>query len=209
MNEIKTITEIKLLQTDSSDYDILYNACKMIKGVEGLTCEIGVRRGGGSSIIMGTAIEIDDRRVHIGIDPYGNIDYPGGDGRCEKFDYTNQMKMVALSEIYNWCLCYEYEFIFFNLEDAEFFKRFADGIPLYNEYKSLVNKYALVFFDGPHSVETILPEIQFFNERTPKGGMWIFDDISSYNHDVIEKELFKFGFEKYESTNQKASYKKI
>lgn len=203
---MESITEMGILQMDSSDYEIIYEAGKLIKGVEGFTCEIGVRRGGGSTIIMGTCIENNDRRIHIGIDPYGNIDYLSGDGRCEKFDYTNKMKMLSLAELYNWCLTYEYEFLFFNLEDSEFFKRFSDGIPIYNEYKSLINKYALVHFDGPHSVETIMSEVIFFGERTPKGGVWIFDDINAYNHNKIENEIFKFGFEKYQSTQQKASY---
>ena len=52
-------------------YDLLKKYAKTIKGVDGLTCEIGVRRGLGSKSIMEGCIENNDKRTHICIDPYG------------------------------------------------------------------------------------------------------------------------------------------
>ena len=65
---------------------------------------------------------------------------------------------------------------------TEFFKRFSDGIPIYNENKYIINRYSLVFFDGPHSVSAIKTECDFFIERIVEGGVFIFDDINQYEH---------------------------
>jgi hypothetical protein len=94
------------------------------------------------------------------------------------------------------------------MEDTEFFMRFEDGVPVYNEYKQILKDYALVFFDGPHDVPSVLKEISFFSSRTPVGGIWVFDDITYYDHDVVEKVIFNLGFQPMEKTLVKASYKK-
>jgi isopropylmalate/homocitrate/citramalate synthase len=45
-----------------------------------------------------------------------------------------------------------------NPKDTEFFKRYCDGIPIYDEYKRIVNKYAMVFLDGPQFMCVMLPK---------------------------------------------------
>ena len=42
------------MNTDSSEYNILVNAVKQICNVDGMTCEIGVREGGSSKLILDT-----------------------------------------------------------------------------------------------------------------------------------------------------------
>lgn len=198
-----------ILETDSLDYDVLTRAATKIKGVPGFTCEIGVRKGGGSSAIMKACIDNEDKRVHVGIDPYGNIKYVDSDTVIRRLDYTNDMKTRAMASIYKWCVDHSAEFLFFNMEDTEFFKRYADGVPVYNEYKTILNTYALVHFDGPHSVECIKAEIEFFAPRTPVGGVWVFDDVRVYDHAQIEEALS--GFQKIEvgAAGRKISYVKI
>ena len=56
---------------DGTEYEILKDACTHVKGDKLLTCEIGVREGLGSKIIL-EAFK-DKTHWHIGIDPYGNI----------------------------------------------------------------------------------------------------------------------------------------
>lgn len=58
-----------------------------------------------------------------------------------------------LANLYAMCPSTGMECLFFPLEDTEFFKRYCDGIPIYDEYKRIVNKYAMVFLDGPHTTE--------------------------------------------------------
>lgn len=45
------------MNTDSREYHILLNAVARVKDVDGLTCEIGVREGGGDQTHHGNAAE--------------------------------------------------------------------------------------------------------------------------------------------------------
>tara|TARA_B110001450_G_scaffold6610_1_gene6818 strand:+ start:14510 stop:14659 length:150 start_codon:yes stop_codon:yes gene_type:complete len=40
------------MNCDSTEYEILMNAVIQIQNVDGFTCEIGVREGGGTKIIL-------------------------------------------------------------------------------------------------------------------------------------------------------------
>ena len=102
-------------------------------------------------------------------------------------------------------------FTFFCLEDTEFMKRYQDGVPVYDEYKKLEDKYAFVFFDGPHDDDALNRELEFFVPRAPVGAVFVFDDVWMMNHDTVceQKWLFPNGFELLERKNIKASYRKI
>ena len=216
---------------DSSEYEILFNAAKNIKGVPGGVVEIGSRRGGSAKIIIDGLVENgDSNRPMFCIDPYGNIDlditnvnasvhYPGkyeltGDPMSKdesiktKFDYTNDMRNRIIPSLYYYAFSKGLNFTFFCLEDTEFFKRYADGVPIYEEEKKMVNEYAFVFFDGPHTNEAVQEEIDFFLPRSPIGATWVFDDIWMYDHDKFENFMFDNGFETLERKNIKASYYK-
>jgi hypothetical protein len=199
--------------TDSQEYDILWNAARNIKGVEGAVVEIGTRRGGSAKLIIDALVSNDDsNRPMFCIDPYGNIEleitninasihYPGkyevdGDPMSKevsfktKFDYTNDMRNRTIPSLYYYAYQRGLNFTFFCLEDHEFFKRYADGVPVYEEQKKLVNNYAFVFFDGPHTNEAVDEELKFFLERSTKGTTYVFDDIWMYDHDKFEKIIF-------------------
>jgi hypothetical protein len=201
------------LETDSGDYYVLANAAKMIKGVPGAVCEIGTRRGGSLKLICDSILENQDyQRNVVCIDPYGNIDYPSGELENRpslKFDYTNDMRNESLTALYEYACGKPINIVFMCLEDTEFFKRYADGVPFYNENKIIEDKYSLVFFDGPHHLEALYEEVNFFDPRSVLGSMWVFDDVELYPHDEVEKKLFDLGWELVEKTNRKASYKKV
>tara|TARA_B110000037_G_C16812902_1_gene380436 strand:+ start:350 stop:628 length:279 start_codon:yes stop_codon:yes gene_type:complete len=63
------------MKTDSTEYDILTDAVTKIKNIAGLTCEIGVREGGSTELILNTLKNTKQNKIHIAIDPFGNIDY--------------------------------------------------------------------------------------------------------------------------------------
>jgi hypothetical protein len=42
------------MESDSREYNILVRAVIIIKSIEGLTCEIGVRKGGSTQYILDT-----------------------------------------------------------------------------------------------------------------------------------------------------------
>jgi hypothetical protein len=198
------------MNTDSREYHILLNAVARVKDVDGLTCEIGVREGGGTKLIMETLRSTGQQKVHIAIDPFGNIEYEHFETRKERLDYTNAMKNRMLANLYALCHSTGMECLFFPLEDTEFFKRYCDGIPIYDEYKRIVNKYAMVFLDGPHTTELVRAEFDFFNTRISLNGVIVFDDIDQYPHmDQLDGYIRANGFAVLEQGECKISYVKL
>jgi hypothetical protein len=79
-----------MIQGDSIEYEILKEACKTLNSDDLFTAEIGVRQGQGSKIILDELIF--KKHWHIGIDPYGNLDYQHYDNSGSyTADYTNNM----------------------------------------------------------------------------------------------------------------------
>lgn len=200
--------ELKL-ETDNKDYEILQNAVRRIKDVPGMICEIGTRRGGSLGHIINTLGQMQDlHRNIIFIDPYGSIEYAQSDGvKRPHTDYSNQMRNQALASIYFYVDNHPVNPVPMIMEDTEFFKRFGDGVPFYLSKKVIETQYALVFFDGPHDVPSIITEIEFFHPRSAQGSAWVFDDVVGYyDHDKIERIIGDLGWKLYEKTDRKASY---
>lgn len=200
------------IESDSLNYEVLANAVLKIKDVPGIVCEIGTRRGGSLKVIVDNLIKNEDfNRNIVCLDPYGNIDYFMGEKETDrplKLDYTNTMRNQAMSAIYEYVEEKPVNVVFMCLEDTEFFKRYTDGVPFYNEFKTVEEKYALVFFDGPHTAEALDTELAFFDPRSAVGTVWVFDDTELYDHDSVEKQLFSLGWELIEQTPRKSSYVK-
>lgn len=195
------------LPGDSEDYHLLTKGVELSKNVEGLTCEIGLRRGGGTKHIIDAISQHCPDKVHIAIDPYGHIEYEHKEAEKVRLDYTNDMYNDCMTNVFRYAKEKGVAFEFFKLEDTEFFKRFADGVPIYNHVKTIQDKYSFVHFDGPHAHQPLINEICFFIERCNSGACWCFDDVTGYyNHDAIEKMLFKNSFILIEKTNRKALY---
>jgi hypothetical protein len=198
------------LATDSEAYDILQDAVKAVKGVPGLCLEIGTRRAGSTKIIIDALLASGDLgRSIVCLDPYGSILYAAEEGKKLRIDYTNEMRKNTLCNLHKYARGKPVNVFLLILEDTEYFTRFADGYPVYDQEKRLINEYAMVFFDGPHDVQSVMKEIEFFQSRTPVGGMWVFDDITSYPHDrVVEPKLFELGWKLVNKKAPKASYVK-
>jgi hypothetical protein len=216
---------------DSQEYEILSNAALKIKGIEGAVVEIGSRRGGSAKLIIDALVHNGDTaRSMFCIDPYGNIEIectnknisahvPGvvieGDPQSTeitkplRFDYSNEMRNRIVPSLYYYAFQRISDFQFFFLEDTEFFRRYADGVPVYNQSKKLINTYVLILFDGPHDNPAVFTETSFFLERSTIGTIFVYDDIWMYDHDKVEKLIFAQGFVILEKGNVKASYIKI
>ena len=86
-----------MIRGDSQDYNLLDNWIRSIKlkSDNVLTCEIGVREGLGSKIIMdGMRPNRLKNYTHIGVDPYGNLNYQHYDNSPSyTADYTNEMRL--------------------------------------------------------------------------------------------------------------------
>jgi hypothetical protein len=124
--------------------------------------------GGSAKWMIDTLVNNNDtNRVFIAIDPYGSIEYNRGDGdlgtKIVDGGYSNEMRKVAVPFLTLYGLKRLNNFIFFNLEDTEFFNRYSDGVPLYAESgKSVINLYAFVYFDGPHDYNTVKKRSRVF-----------------------------------------------
>ena len=102
-----------MIRGDSTEYEILEEACKSLEGDDLFTAEIGVREGQGSKIILDSFVS--KKHWHIGIDPYGNLNYQHYDSSSSYVcDYTNEMKLQLLKD-----LNYP-NFTLFSLGDDEF-----------------------------------------------------------------------------------------
>ena len=217
--------------TDSQEYEILFEGASEAKNVAGAAVEIGTRRGGSAKMIIDAMKDGIPNRPMFCIDPYGNIEIdctnlnmsmhnPDRTIEGEKiskeltspqrFDYDNNMRNRIIPSLYYYGYTNGFNFSFFCLEDTEFFNRFSDGVPTYNEQKNIINEYAFVFFDGPHDNKCLDLETEFFTPRAVVGSVFVFDDIWMYDHDeIVEKRLFEAGFETIRKGNVKASYKKV
>jgi hypothetical protein len=195
------------LPGDSADYHLLTKGIELSAGVPGLTCEIGLRRGGGTKHIIDAIAQYCPGKTHIAIDPYGHIPYEHKEGQVVQLDYTNDMRDECLANLYQYTRMKQVPFIFFNLEDTEFFKRFGGGVPVYNIEKRVEVDYSFVHYDGPHAVYPLLEEIMFFLGRVQPGACWCFDDIVGYyDHAQVEDVLFRNDFKLIDKTRHKALY---
>jgi hypothetical protein len=70
----------------------LENAVAKVQYIEGFTCEFGVRQGGSTFLIMETLHTTNQSKIHIAIDPFGNIDYKHWEDKVEKLDKVRLYK---------------------------------------------------------------------------------------------------------------------
>lgn len=199
------------LPGDSFDYHVITNAIAAIPAdKKGLTCEIGLREGGGTRYIMDALQKsLFPYKVHVAIDPFGNLVYARKDGVDRRMDYTNRMRDSSIGHIYLYAMKTGVNFVFINLDDTEFFKRYSDGVPVYSENKHLFSEYIFVHFDGPHHRELVQDEFVWFNKRMTTGATIVFDDVSDYDHSKLEETILSSGWKLLEKTKRKASYQKL
>jgi hypothetical protein len=184
------------LEGDGSDrgYNILLDALTMSPN-EGLTCDIGVRRGKSSQLIIEHTAKFRQNHTHVAIDPYGSIGYhattylPPG-----ITDYSNQMRRETFCNLSTVAMNLNVNLFFLPIEDSEFFIRFADGVPVYQETKRLVNDYGFVFIDGQHSLEAVKEAVNFFSTRMVPKGVLVFDNTNVYEHYQVHVALLLSGF---------------
>ena len=211
------------IEGDSSDYHVLYKAAQeiAINDISGLILEIGVRLGGSAFVTFKAFQDAQGghyNRRFIGVDCYGSW----------APSFTNEMKIAAKRNLFEYAWENHIDYTLLELEDTEFIERYADGVPTYNrtlwetkgkqykpddiEWKRTINEYSLVHLDGPHRMEDVVVETDFFEPRVVQGGIIVYDDVDKpkkYDHDVFEPTLLVRGWELIERTGSKASYRKL
>ena len=183
VNNDSNYSYVQMIRGDSKDYNLLDNWVRGLKVETSkiLTCEIGVREGLGSKIIMdGIRGQATGGYMHIGIDPYGNLKYQHYDDSPEyTADYTNEMRLQLEKDLSDYK-----EFKLFHMTDREFMRRYPEYGP-----------FNLVHFDGPHMTKDVLNEAIFFAERSVMNTRFIFDDYKHYGMDLIREAIIFYNFD--------------
>jgi hypothetical protein len=166
-----------MIRGDSGEYDLLTKWANF--DCEGnYSCEIGVREGLGSKIIMDN---IKNNFIHIGVDPYNNLNYQHYDtSPSYTVDYTDEMRDRLIEDMKP----YAGKFHLANMTDTLFMCH-----PDYNE-----KKFSFVHFDGPHMTKDVLTEAVWFANRSAPRTRFVFDDHKTYSMDTIAYALTAFNF---------------
>jgi len=197
------------IRGDSSEYELLKYAAESCFKLNNpnyiLSCEIGVREGLGSKIMMDTLATKNQKvHYHIGIDPYGNLSYAHyDDNKAYRADYTNTMRDRLKKNF----LAYPH-FHLMNMTDIEFMHRYRNGLPVYDRGPARCSEYSCVHFDGPHRTVDVIREVLFFCDRSHVGTTFCFDDYKKYNMELIGPLTCEFGFRAIKKGNQKLVLRK-
>lgn len=195
------------LETDGIEYDILERCIEKVVGIPGCFLEIGTRKGGSMQIIIDAAIRSGQKRDFVSVDPYGNIPYNDGQA-ITRYDYTNEMKCAALSDLYRYALQSRVNLVTFTMTDVLFFamvQQLNFQIPIYDNDKQLEKNVAFAFLDGPHNVENIQLELDMLKFLIKSGGIVVIDNIDLFDPEKLKTKFWK----EIERNNQKIAYVKL
>ena len=188
-----------MIKGDSGEYELLTEAVKSSFKLKSngyyLTCEIGVREGLGSKIMM------DEMRNknhgtphHVGIDPYGDLTYVHFDEDNDfiehpKTDYTNLMKLRLKKDLIDYP-----NFHLMEMTDKEYMDKYRNGLTVYDNKPKLLDSYTCVHFDGPHRTVDVVRQVIFFCDRSHVGTTFCFDDYKTYKMELIGHLCDSYGF---------------
>ncbi len=168
-----------MIKGDSTDYNLLEQWTKDFDCQGFATVEIGVREGLGSKIIMDN---VKNNYIHIGIDPYGNLEYQHYDDSGKyTCDYTDAMRDQLLKDME----AYKGRFTLYNDTDIKFM----------NDRAHQNSRFAFVHFDGPHMTRDVITEVIWFVNRAAPRTRYVFDDFTKYNMQLIRDMLKYYDFD--------------
>ena len=192
------------IEGDGQEYELLKKWAKDFDCQGYYSCEIGVRKGLGSQIIMDN---VRNNYMHVGVDPYSEIKYQHYDrqftqGWPEEFrvdfsaDYTDEMRDTMLKDLYDYRN--NGKFVLANMTDKLFMSH-----PDWNE-----RTYAFVFLDGPHMTKDVITEAVWFANRSAPHTRIVVDDTDKMETSVVAYVLTFFGFKTIEMGDTKICLEK-
>lgn len=175
-----TLREISSgISGDSGEYEFLTEAVNISKDVPGMCIEIGLRRGLGTKTIIDAVRQYCFDKTVVAVDPYGSILYqPREHVEPCRLDYTNQMKAETLAALWAYIAENPVDFKFYNWTDEFYFNKMEDGEVVYDLEPDFKKYFSMIHLDGPHSVEAVNKEIDWFYERMLPGATLVIDDIT-------------------------------
>ena len=192
-----------MIRGDSTDYDLLDKWSKGFDCQGYKTCEIGVREGLGSKIIMDN---VRNNYIHVGVDPYGDLVYQHCDDQPDLtwhgFEkgvaptYPDSMRDQLLYDFKPYRN--EGRFTLCNMTDTKFM----------NDTEHKNSTFAFVHFDGPHMTRDVITEAIWFANRSAPHTRFVFDDHNEYAMSVIANSLLYFDFKTKEMGQNKCLLEK-
>ena len=192
-----------MIRGDSTDYDLLDKWSKDFDCQGYKTCEIGVREGLGSKIIMDN---VRNNYIHVGVDPYGDLVYQHCDDQPNRQwighepgvapTYPDSMRDQMLYDFKPYRN--EGRFTLCNMTDTKFMND--------TEHKNSI--FAFVHFDGPHMTRDVITEAVWFANRSAPHTRFVFDDHNEYAMSVIANSLLYFNFKTKEMGQNKCLLEK-
>ena len=193
-----------MIRGDSTDYDLLEKWTKGFDCQGYKSCEIGVREGLGSKIIMDNVI---NNYIHVGVDPYGDLEYQHCDDQADRkwegFEkgvaptYPDSMRDTMLHDFKSYRN--EGKFVLCNMTDTQFM----------NDSEHRNSTFAFVHFDGPHMTKDVLTEAIWFANRSAPHTRFVFDDHDTYEMNVIAHALTFFDFHTHGMGDNKCMLAKV
>ena len=192
------------IEGDGKEYALLEKWAKDFDCKGYYSCEIGVRQGYGSKLIMDN---VKNNYMHVGVDPYGELKYQHHDrtfteGWPEFFrgsfsaDYTDEMRDTMLKDMYEYRN--QGKFVLANMTDTMFMCH-----PDWNE-----KTYSFVYLDGPHMTKDVITEAVWFANRSAPHTRIVIDDTDKMEISVIAHVLTFFDFKTIEMGDTKICLEK-
>jgi len=192
-----------MIRGDSTDYDLLEKWTKGFDCQGYKTCEIGVREGLGSKIIMDNVV---NNYIHVGVDPYGDLEYQHCDDQADRIwqgfergvapTYPDSMRDTMLHDFKPYRN--QGKFTLCNMTDTKFM----------NDTEHRNSIFAFVHFDGPHMTKDVITEAIWFANRSAPHTRFVFDDHDTYEMSTIAHALTFFGFKTKEMGENKCLMQK-
>ena len=187
-----------MIKGDGDDYDLLDKWSKGYDCQGFYSCEIGVREGGGSKLIMDNVV---NNFFHVGVDPYGDRKYQHFDNdelfkwkgyeKGESPTYPDSMKDQMLKDFDDYIRRGKFHFACFT--DTDFMSN--------KDYSRMI--FSFVHFDGPHTTKAVLQEAIWFANRSAPNARFVFDDHEFYEMDIIAQALVHWKFKTREVGDHK------
>ena len=197
-----------IIKGDSTEYHLITEQIGKLKLDQvTLTCEIGLREGLGSKIIMDAILDSKPKLFkHVAVDPYNNLSYEHYDHEGSVVaGYTEEMKQKTVSYLYQ-----NYpDFDFFHMTDDYYFKTMGEGHQfVLNQQLVLFGLYQVVHLDGPHTTKAVIDELSFFIPRMASKGLIILDDYTDLQMGIVDMLLKTYNFNVAVKGDNKIIYQK-
>lgn len=192
------------IEGDGKEYELLTKWAKDFDCKGHYSCEIGVRQGYGSKLIMDN---VKNNYMHVGVDPYGELKYQHHDRTFTEgwpeyirgsisAGYTDEMRDTMLKDMYEYRN--QGKFTLANMTDTMFMCH-----PDWNE-----KTYAFVYLDGPHMTKDVITEAVWFANRSAPHTRIVIDDTDKMETSVVAHVLTYFNFKTMEMGDTKVCLEK-